>query len=64
MLALGIIEHLDVVEYVLLRFVSGFVSYAPYTFTLQEIEEAFCNSIVMTVAPAAHAVFEIVLLEE
>ena len=57
-------EHLDVVEYVLPRVVSGLVGFASDAFALEQVEEAFGNSIVVTVAPAAHAVFEIVLLEE
>lgn len=64
MFALRIIEHLDVVEYILPRVVSGFVSSASETFALQEIEEAFGNSVVMAVPSAAHAVFKIVLLQE
>ena len=64
MFALRIVEHLDVVEYILPRIASGFVCSAPDTFALQEVEEAFCNCVVMTVSAAAHAVFEIVLLQE
>jgi hypothetical protein len=41
--------------------VFGFVGFASDTFALEQIEEAFGNSIVTTVAPAARAVFEIVL---
>jgi hypothetical protein len=41
-----------------------FLCSAPDTLALQEAEEAFCNSVVMTVSAAAHAVFEIVLLQE
>jgi hypothetical protein len=40
MFELRVIEHLDVVEYIFPRVLSGFVSFAPYTFTLQEVEEA------------------------
>ena len=64
MFALRVIEHFDVVEYILPRVLSGFVSFAPDTFTLQEVEEAFCDRVVVAVSPAAHAVFKIVLSQE
>ena len=64
MFALWVIEHLDVVEYILPRVVSGFVNSAPDTFALQEVEEALSNRVVMAVPSAAHAVFEIMLLQE
>ena len=64
MFALWVIEHLNVVEYILPRFVSGFVGFTPDAFALQKVEEAFGNRVVMAVASAAHAVFEIVLLQE
>ena len=47
MFALWVIEHLDVVEYILPRVVSGFVSSAPYTFALEKVEEAFSNRVVV-----------------
>jgi hypothetical protein len=49
MFALRVIEHLDVVEDILPRVISGFISSASYTFALQEVEEAFGNCIVMAV---------------
>ena len=64
MLALRVVEHLDVVEDVLSRDISGPVGFSPDALTLEEVEEALSNSIVVTVAPAAHAVFEVVLLQE
>ena len=64
MFALWVIEHLDVVEYILPCVVSGFVNSAPNTFALQEVEEALSNRVVMAVPSAAHAVFEIMLLQE
>jgi hypothetical protein len=63
MFALRVVEHLDVVECILPRIASGFYVLR-LTLALQEAEEAFCNSVVMTVSAAAHAVFEIVLLQE
>ena len=55
MLALWVIEHLDLVEYVLPRVVSGLVGFAPDAFAIEKNEEALGNSIVMTVTPSAHA---------
>ena len=64
MFALRVIEHLDVVEDVLPCFISGSVGSASDAFALQEVEEAFGNSVVVAVSPSAHAMFEIVLLQE
>ena len=64
MFALRVIEHLDVAEHILPCFISGPVGFAPDTFALEQVEEALSDSVVMAVSPAAHAVFEIVLLQE
>ena len=72
MLTLRIIEHLDVVEDVLPRVVSGFVGSAYDAFALQKVQQAlgdgyrrsFASRPVMTVAAPIHTVFEIVLLQE
>ena len=68
--AFWIIEHFDIVEYVLACFKSGLISFAPDAFALQQIEEApsncyrrsFASPLVMSVPTPAHAVFEVVLL--
>jgi hypothetical protein len=64
MFALRVVEHLDVVEDILSRVISSFVSSAPDAFAFPEVEEAFGNSIVMAVSSAADALFKIVLLQE
>ena len=64
MLALRVIEHPNVFEHILPGVISGLVGFAPDSFALEQVEEAFGNSIVMAVSHAAHAVFEIVLLQE
>ena len=61
MFALRIVEHLNIVENILPRIISGFVGFASDAFAFQEIEEAFGDSVVVTVSPAAHAVFEVVV---
>ena len=64
MLSLWIIEHLDVVEYVLPCLGSGFIGPAPYPFALEEIEEALRDRVVMAVTTPAHRMFQIVMLQE
>ena len=64
MFALRVVEHLDVVKYILPRVASGFVCPASDTFAFQEVEEAFGHSVVMAVSSAAHAVFKIMLFQE
>jgi hypothetical protein len=54
MFALRVVEHLNVIEHILPRVVSGFVGFAPDTFTLQEVEEALSNSVVVAIASATH----------
>ena len=51
MLSLRVVEHLDVVERISPRVVSGFVGFAPDTFALQGIEEAFPGCVVVAVPP-------------
>jgi hypothetical protein len=62
MFALKIIKHLDLVENVLLSVFPGFVSFASDPFSLEKVEKAFREMVVVTVASAAQAMFEIVLL--
>lgn len=46
MLALRVVEHLDLVEDVLSRVISGLVGFAPNAVALEQVEEALSNSIV------------------
>lgn len=55
MTAFRIIEHLDVVEDVLHGFIPGCIGLALDTLTLQQLEEALNNSIVVTVSTPPHA---------
>ena len=64
MLALRVVEYLDVFEDVLPSFFAGLVCAVADAFPLQELEEAFRDRIVMAVPAAAHAGLEIVLAEE
>ena len=53
-LAPRIVEHLDVVEHILPGLGPGTVGPAPYPFSLEQIEEALCHGVVMTVPAPAH----------
>ena len=64
MFALRVVEHLDVVEYILPGFVSGTIDFSPYPLSLQQIEEAFCYRIIVAVTPSAHRMNQIVVLQE
>jgi hypothetical protein len=60
-LALRVVEHLDVVEHVLPRGFAGQVGASSDAFPLAGLEEAFRDRVVMAVAAAAHAGLQIVL---
>ena len=70
--AFRVVEHFYILEYVLPRFISGLVDFAPDAFAHNEVEEAFGNGyrrsfasrLDMAVSPAAHGVFQNVLLQE
>jgi hypothetical protein len=63
-LALRIVEHLDVVEHVLPCLFACSVGPSPDSLALEEIEEALCHSVVVAVAATAHRVLKIVVLQE
>jgi hypothetical protein len=48
MLALRIVEHLDVVEHILSGFDTGLVGSPPYPLPLEQIEEALGDRIIVT----------------
>ena len=64
MFALRIAEHLDVVEHILSGVGSCLVVSASYPLSLEQVEEALGNGIVVTVPAPAHRVFQIVMLQE
>ena len=53
MLSRRIVEHFYIVEHILLGFGSGPVSPAPYPLSLQQVEEALRDGIVMAVSAPA-----------
>ena len=64
MLALRVVEHLNVLEHVLSGGLSGCIGPSSYPLALEELKEALGNSVVMAVPASAHAGFEIMLEEE
>jgi hypothetical protein len=63
-LALRVVEHLDVLEHVLPCGFAGKVGSAADALALEKLEEAFRNRVIMAVSPAAHTCVQIVLAEE
>jgi len=53
MLALSIVEHLDVVEHILASIGAGFVDPATDPLPLEQVEEALDHGIIVTVSPSA-----------
>lgn len=60
MFTLRIIEHLDVIEHVLPRFLAGSIGSPSDPLALEQVEEALGDGIVMAVPSAAHGVLKIV----
>ena len=58
------LEHFGVFYHVLPCSFAGLIGAAPDAFSLQELEEAFGDRIVVAVPAAAHAGVQIVLAEE
>ena len=54
MLALRVMEHLDVIEQVLPGFFAGPIGSPSNPFPLEQVEEAFTNRVVVAVSSAAH----------
>ena len=60
----GVVEHLDVVEHVAACGLAIDVDSATDALTLEELEEALGDGVVVAVTAAAHAGLEIVFLQE
>lgn len=60
MFAFWVIEHFDVIEDVLCGLLAGFVCAAANALAFEQIEEAFCNGIVVTITASAHLLFDVV----
>ncbi len=62
--ALRIVKHLDVIEDILPCLVPCAVSLASDPFPFQELEEALGDGVIMAVSSSAHALLQIVLVQE
>ena len=60
MLAHRIIDNLDIIENILSGLFSRFVDLAANSLSLEQIEEAFNDGVVVAVTPAAHRMLKIV----
>ena len=60
MLALWVIEHLDIIENILSGLFSRFVDLAANPLSFEQIEEAFNDSVVVAVTAPAHRMLKIV----
>ena len=56
-----IVEYFDVIEHVLPRFLTGFVSFSSDALCFQQVEESLRDRVIITVATPAHAGFQIVI---
>tara|TARA_A100000164_G_scaffold40235_1_gene30740 strand:+ start:167 stop:433 length:267 start_codon:yes stop_codon:yes gene_type:complete len=63
-LAFRIVEHLDLVEHILSGVGSCLLGSPLYPLSLEQVEEALGNGIVVTVSTLAHRVFQVVMLQE
>ncbi len=57
-------EHLDVMEDILSRVVTGGVDPATYALGLEQLEDALGHRVVMAVAAPAHAAHQVMRLQE
>ena len=64
MLGLWVVEHLDAIEHILPCLGAGFVGSAPYPLPLEQVEEAFGDSVIVAVSASAHRMFEVVRSDE
>ena len=60
MLALWVIEHLDIIEHIPSSLVTCFVNPAANPLSFEQIEEAFNDGVVVAVTPPAHRMLMIV----
>src|SRR5690554_5956384 len=59
-----VVEHFNVIEHIAFSSLSGWIDTLLDSLSLEELEEAFSNSIVVTVAPAAHASLQVIGLQK
>lgn len=59
----GVIEHCDVVEDIAACSLLGEIVFSADALTFEQLEITICDSVVMAVAPSAHAGLQFVVLE-
>lgn len=64
MTALGVVEHLDVVEDIAACFTAGRIDASADAFTLEQLEEALSHCVVVAVTASAHAADQVVVTQE
>lgn len=64
MSSFAIIEYFDIIEHVLTGFIACFICFPSDLFSLEQVEEALCNCIIITVSTAAHTGLQIVIVKE
>ena len=56
----GVVKHLNVAKHIAARFLLGRINVFSNALTLEQLEEAFCHSVVMAVASPAHVGLQVV----
>ena len=56
----GVVKHLNVAKHIATCFLPGGIDVLADALPFQQLEEAFCHSVVMTVASPAHAGLQVV----
>ena len=60
MAAFCVVKHVNIVKHICPSFFSSCVGSAFDSFTLEQLEETLCNSVVVAVAASTHALLQIV----
>jgi len=56
-----VVEHLNVIEHIAPCIFTAALGSPPDTLSLEQVEEALCNGVVMAVTAPAHGVLQIVM---
>lgn len=60
----GVVKHLNVAKHIAACFLPGCIDVPADPLSLEQLEEAFCHSVVMAVASSAHAWLQVVASQE
>ena len=56
----GVVKHLNVAKHIAACFLPGGIDVLADAFSFKQLEEAFCHSVVVAVAPPAHTGLQVV----